>query len=135
MCFVFACTGTSLPPAVTSFERALPSSASVTVHDNRGKWGDVVVVLDSDENMSVETPGETLIAAQAWILENSQVLIDAGLDYVLLCHSAVNTDPSTGEVLDRPSEMVPTRPGGTITSVRTGQESDAGRSTTVSCET
>jgi hypothetical protein len=118
-----------------SLEDALPSSATVAVHRDKGKWGDVVVVLDSDENMAAgPTQGETWAATQAWLAANTQSLDDAGFDYLLQCNSAVNVDPASREVRSRLSEMLPVKPGGQITTVRTGQEADSGNATTISCE-
>jgi hypothetical protein len=130
-----ACMSSSLPPEAKSLEDALPSSATVAVYRDKGRWGDVVGVLDSDESMAAgPTPGATFSATQAWLAENTQSLQDAGFDYLLQCNSAVNIDPSSGEVTSRLSEMVPLELGGSITSVKTGQKADSGNSTTISCE-
>lgn len=131
----FGCTSSSLPPEALALEDALPSSATVAVYRDKGKWEDVIVVLDSDENMATgPTPGATFSATQEWLAQNSGSLQDAGFDYLLQCNSAVNVDPSSGEVSSRLSEMIPLEPGGFITSVKTDQQADSGNSTTISCE-
>jgi len=118
-----------------SLEDALPSSATVAVHRDKGRWGDVVAVLDSDENMAAgPTPGATFSATQQWLSENGHSLQDAGFDYLLQCNSAVNVDPSSGDVSSRLSEMISVKPGRSNLSVKTGQQADSGNSTTISCE-
>jgi hypothetical protein len=132
------CTGpsaeTPLPSVAASLKDALPSSASVAVYQDKGDWGDVVTVMDSDERMATgPTPGETFSAAQAWLASHDQALHDAGFDHVLLCNSAVNINVSTGAD-SRLSEMVPVGPGGSLVSVETSRASDSGNSTTMSCD-
>jgi hypothetical protein len=139
MLALLSCSGanpaTPLPSVAASFKEALPSTASVAVYRDNGKWGDVIAVSDSDDRMAAgPTPGETWSAAQAWMAANSQLLRDEGFDRVLLCHSAVNVDPATGAATSRLSEMVPLVPGGSIVSVKTGQSSNTGNSTKIPCE-
>jgi len=125
---------TSSDPTVSAIHAALPSSATVSEAKGDPTWGNVIVVTDGDANMAEgPVPGATITALQLWLSDPSheQTLVAAGWDHVLACHSAVNIDPSGGR--STASEMIPTRPGGVMKTVRTGEQESSAGGTSIDC--
>jgi len=96
-------------------------------------WGNVVVVTDSVENMTLGPPeGATETALQFWlsVTSNRQTLLNDHWDTVLTCYAGVNTDASGTQT--PVSEMIPLNDGSSR-GVKTGQPATTGSSTTIDC--
>jgi hypothetical protein len=69
-------------------EGVLPSTATVRIYEDQGIWGDVLVIIDSPQNMSVAPPtGVTFQTATNWWIAKDADALRAGFDHLLLCNT------------------------------------------------